>query len=48
MIVSITVSNFINIYQVLTTLHQLICRGPLILGYGVRAKIARPVLKSLK
>jgi len=34
-IASMTVSNFVNIYHVLTILHQLICRGLLILGCSV-------------
>jgi len=35
MIISMNVSHFVNICQVLTILHQLICRVSLILGHGV-------------
>jgi len=34
------VSNFVKICQVLTILHQFICRGSLILGHGVYRKTA--------
>jgi len=41
MIVSMNVSHFVKICQVLTIVHQLICRVVLILGHGVHRFIVR-------